>query len=44
MRVPVALGRASVTTIEVVQGLEPGDEVVLSDMSSQDDYEKVKLH
>ena len=30
-RVPVTFGRASVMTIEIVKGLEPGDEVVMSD-------------
>ena len=30
------LGRASVNTIEVLEGLAPGDEVVLSDMSAWD--------
>ena len=43
VRVPVTFGRASVTTIEVVKGLEPGDEVVMSDMSSYDDNDKLKL-
>ena len=33
VRVPVRLGRASVTTIEVLEGLAEGDEVILSDMS-----------
>ena len=32
-RTRVRLGRASVNTIEVVEGLRPGDQVVLSDMS-----------
>lgn len=42
-RVPVRLGRGSVTTIEVVEGLQVGDQVILSDMSSQDDYDKISL-
>ena len=33
IRVPVSLGRSSVSTIEVVQGLQVGDQVILSDMS-----------
>ncbi len=33
LRVSVKLGRASVSTIEVVEGLKPGDQVILSDMS-----------
>ena len=33
------LGRASVNTIEVLEGLQPGDQVILSDMS-----QSVRLH
>ena len=43
-RVPVALGRSSVNTIEVVRGLEPGDRVILSDMSQWDANERIKLN
>ena len=43
LRVPVSFGRASVTSIEVLDGLEPGDEVVMSDMSSYEDHDKLKL-
>jgi multidrug efflux pump subunit AcrA (membrane-fusion protein) len=43
VRVPVTLGRASVSTIEIVQGLQPGDEVILSDMSRWDGFDKIKL-
>jgi HlyD family secretion protein len=42
-RVSVKLGRSSVSHIEVLQGLQPGDQVVLSDMSAWDGYEKVTL-
>ena len=35
-RMRVSLGRASVNTIEVLEGLQPGDRVVLSDMSTWD--------
>ena len=42
-RVPVKLGRSSVNFIEVVEGLQPGDEVVLSDMSQWDSYDRVRL-
>jgi HlyD family secretion protein len=42
-RVPVKLGRSSVTTIEVVQGLKVGDRVITSDMSQWDNVERVKL-
>ena len=30
----VKLGRSSVNTIEIVDGLQPGDQVILSDMSA----------
>ncbi|MFN8582612.1 MAG: HlyD family efflux transporter periplasmic adaptor subunit [Gemmatimonadaceae bacterium] len=42
-RVNVKLGRASVTTIEVVSGLQPGDKVIVSDMSRYDTVNKVRL-
>jgi HlyD family secretion protein len=42
-RIPVKLGRSSVTTIEVVQGLNAGDRVIISDMSQWDAVERVKL-
>jgi HlyD family secretion protein len=43
VRVPVTLGPASVSTIEVVEGLAPGDEVILSDMSRWDGYDRIRL-
>ena len=42
-RVQVKFGRSSVNTIEVVSGLREGDEVVLSDMSTYDAFDKVRL-
>lgn len=42
-RTQVSLGRSSVNTIEVVDGLEPGDEVILSDTSRFDDFDRIKL-
>jgi HlyD family secretion protein len=42
-RVQVKFGRSSVNTIEVVSGLREGDEVVLSDMSNWDAFDKVRL-
>lgn len=42
-RVNVKLGRSSVNTIEVVSGLNPGDLVIISDMSAWDSHEKVRL-
>jgi HlyD family secretion protein len=43
-RVPVSLGRSSVNNIEVVDGLKVGDQVVLSDMSAQDAYNRIRLN
>lgn len=42
-RVSVKLGRSSVSTIEVLEGLASGDEVVLSDMSQWDEFSRIKL-
>jgi multidrug resistance efflux pump len=42
-RISVKLGRASVSTIEVQQGLQPGDSVIVSDMSRFDNVEKVRI-
>jgi HlyD family secretion protein len=39
----VKLGRASVNTIEVIDGLQPGDQVILSDMSQFDAFDRVQL-
>jgi len=43
VRTTVKLGRSSVNTIEIVEGLQPGDQVILSDMSTYDEYNRVKL-
>ena len=43
-RTRVTLGRASVNTIEVRDGLRPGDQVILSDMSTWDAFDRVRLN
>lgn len=43
VRVRVSLGRASVNAIEVLEGLAPGDAVILSDMSQWDAHERVRI-
>lgn len=43
VRVPVRFGLAGDDTIEILEGLHPGDDVVISDMSELEDVEKVKL-
>ena len=42
-RVPVHLGRSSVTVIEIVDGLRVGDKVILSDMAEWDGQQRVRL-
>jgi HlyD family secretion protein len=43
VRVNVKLGRSSVNTIEVLQGLNVGEKVILSDMSAWDNFDRVRL-
>jgi HlyD family secretion protein len=42
-RVKVRLGRSSVSTIEILEGLKPGDQVVLSDTSAWDAHDRIRL-
>ena len=42
-RTNVKLGRSSVSTIEIVSGLQPKDKVIVSDMSQWDNVAKVRL-
>jgi HlyD family secretion protein len=42
-RVQVKLGRASVNTVEVISGLSVGDQVILSDMSTWDEFDRIRL-
>ncbi len=44
VRTPVKLGRSSVSFIEVINGLNLGQEVILSDMSTWDAYDRVRLN
>jgi len=43
-RIQVKLGRASVSAIEVKEGLRVGDRVILSDMSAFDGHDRIKLN
>jgi HlyD family secretion protein len=43
IRTTVKLGRSSVNTVEIVQGLQVGDKVVLSDMSQWDNVDRIRL-
>jgi beta-lactamase regulating signal transducer with metallopeptidase domain len=42
-RVSVKLGRSSVNTIEVLDGLKEGDKVILSDMSAYDTADRIHI-
>lgn len=42
-RVKVKLGRSSVSTVEILEGLSEGDQVILSDMSAWDSTDRVRL-
>lgn len=43
VRIPVKLGRSSVSTIEIVSGMQAGDQVILSDMTQWDADARVRL-
>jgi HlyD family secretion protein len=43
-RVKVTLGRASVSTVEVREGLQPGEQVILSDTSAWDANDRIRLN
>jgi HlyD family secretion protein len=42
-RVQVKIGATSVNEVEIVSGLNAGDQVILSDMSSWDAFDRVRL-
>jgi HlyD family secretion protein len=44
LRVPVQIGRVSVNTVEIKEGLKVGDRVILSDMSAWDAHNRVRLN
>lgn len=44
VRVPVKLGRSSVDTVEILEGLRPGDRVILSDTSAWDAFARILLN
>ena len=43
VRVPVKLGRTSVSTVEIVEGLREGDTVIISDTSQWDNFDRLRL-
>jgi len=42
-RVNVRLGRVSANSVEIVQGLKPGDKVILTDLSLPDNTERIRI-
>ena len=44
MRAPVHFGRSSVNTIEILSGLNVGDQVILSDTSAYDSHDRIRLN
>lgn len=44
VRVQVKLGRSSVNTVEILAGLEAGDQVILSDTSAWDAFDRLRLN
>jgi HlyD family secretion protein len=43
IRTNVKLGRTSVSQVEIIEGLKPGDQVILSDMSAQDSFDRIRI-
>ena len=43
VRVNVELGRTSVNTVEIRGGMQPGDKVIISDMSRWDGFDRVRV-
>jgi hypothetical protein len=44
VRTKVRVGKVSVNAIQILEGLEEGDEVILSDMSTYDGYDRIRLN
>lgn len=43
VRANVEIGRTSVSTVEILKGLQVGDVVILSDMSAYDNYSRIRI-
>jgi HlyD family secretion protein len=43
VRTQVTLGRSSVSTIEIISGLKEGDQVIISDTSAMDNYDRIRV-
>ena len=44
VRIPVRIGQVSVNAVEIREGLQEGDEVILSDMSEWDATDRIRLN
>jgi HlyD family secretion protein len=44
VRIQVKLGRSSVNTVEILEGLDAGDQVILSDTSAWDAFDRLRLN
>jgi len=44
IRTRVRVGKVSVNSIQILEGLQAGDEVILSDMSTWDMYDRIRLN
>jgi hypothetical protein len=44
IRTRVRVGKVSVNSIQILEGLQAGDEVILSDMSAWDAYDRIRLN
>src|SRR5687768_15275544 len=44
IRTSVKLGRNSVSTIEILEGLKEGDQVIISDTSALDSYNRIRIN
>jgi HlyD family secretion protein len=44
VRGPVKLGKSSVNTIQILDGLQPGDQVILSDTTAWDAHDRIRLN
>jgi HlyD family secretion protein len=44
VRVQVKLGRSSVSNVEILEGLQEGDTVILSDTAQWDNYNRIRLN
>jgi HlyD family secretion protein len=42
-RVDVTLGRTSDDSVQITQGLQPGDRIIVSDMSNWNRYDHLQL-